>query len=99
MHEDFEDVVSYDVGKCRTSIVSIRTEIDDLVNTCNELVNKLQVFQSINHDMEGTAITEDYKDVAIIFGEQGFNNFVNQLDIILNSIEETVNNWEQTLSI
>lgn len=99
MDNNFEDIISYDVNKCRNSIAQMRTEIDELVNTCNGLVDKLYIFQTINHDMEGTAITEDYKDIAVIFGDQGFNNFILQLDQVLNSIEETINNWEQTLII
>lgn len=99
MEDNYEDIVSYDVNKCRNSIANIRSEIEELVSTCNNLVDKLQLFQTINHDMEGTAITEDYKDIAVIFGDQGFNNFVMQLDLILNSMEETINSWEKSLSI
>ena len=99
MEDNFEDVISYDVDKCRNTIANLRTEIEELVSTCNGLVDKLQIFQTINHDMEGTAISEDYKDIAVIFGDQGFNNFVTQLDQTLNSIEETVNSWEQTLIV
>ena len=93
---DEDDVIDYDVDACKRSIISIREKMDELVNSCNSLVDDLVVFQSVNHDTQGHAIYEDYKDIATIFGDEGFNSFVDTLSEYLDSIEQTLNYWAAT---
>ena len=94
--DDEDDVIDYDVDACRRSIISIRDKMDELVISCNSLVDDLVVFQSVNHDTQGHAIYEDYKDIATIFGDDGFNSFVDTLSEYLDSIEQTLNDWVNT---
>ena len=93
-----EDVISVDIDACKNDISIIKGNIDELVTSCNELVDDLFVFQSTNHDVKGTAISEDYKDLGVIFGPEGFNKYVETLEEYVKSLEETINNWENTLN-
>ncbi len=99
MNEFEDDVIVYNSSACKNRIASLRADIEELTTLCSNLVDKLFVFQTINHDVEGTAISEDYKDIGVIFSDQGFNNFVTILEQSINGIEETVDSWDKTMMI
>ncbi len=51
--------------------------------------------QELVHDTEGSNITEDYKDYAVLFGEDGIKHFVDTLDSLLVDAEDTLNDFER----
>jgi hypothetical protein len=91
MYED--DNLEYDYDAAMKCIVDGKTMLGRLVSSSNNVIKELTDLQEIVHDKEGSNITEDYKDYAVLFGEEGMKKFVQTLEDAFQDAEDYLNEF------
>ena len=93
---DEEDQIQYDANKAINLLEGV---IDtDIVILCEDMVDIIASLDSIQkyaHDIEGTSVSEDYKDFEVIIGNAslltGVNGFVYQVNKVCSSMYDSMN--------
>ena len=83
--------ISYFLNDRTKCITDAKTTLGKITTSSNNIVDQLIQLQELVHDTEGSNITEDYKDYAVLFGEDGIKHFVDTLDSLLVDAEDTLN--------
>lgn len=90
-----DDILEYDYDAAMKCITDAKTTLGKITTSSNNIVDQLIQLQELVHDTEGSNITEDYKDYAVLFGEDGIKHFVDTLDSLLVDAEDTLNDFER----
>ena len=84
-----DDILEYDYDAAMKCITDAKTTLGKITTSSNNIVDQLIQLQELVHD------TEDYKDYAVLFGEDGIKHFVDTLDSLLVDAEDTLNDFER----
>lgn len=87
------DIIEYDYDEVMKLVTEGRTILGQLVSSSNKTIDKLVELQEVVHDKEGSKITEDYKDYAVLYGNEGMKAFVELLEEAFDDIEDSANEF------
>lgn len=88
-----DDIIEFDYESAINYISQGKEKIALLNSHCEELVNSLNILQEFAHDIEGSLLTEDYKDFEKILGDDGLKKFVEQIYECFDDVEITLKSW------
>lgn len=98
---DDEEQITYDAPKALNTLSgTIDTDISNICKLHSELIETLNGLQDKAHDVEGTSISEDYKDFQALLGEgyslTGIAGYMNQANQVCVGMYDTISAWQQT---
>ncbi|HPZ23753.1 MAG TPA: hypothetical protein PLC25_02805 [Bacilli bacterium] len=93
---DEEDQIQYDADKAITLLQGvIDTDITTLCKDMVDIIASLDSIQKYAYDIEGTSVSEDYKDFEAVIGDAslltGVNGFVYQANKVCVNMYDTMN--------
>jgi len=93
---DEEDQIQYDADKAITLLQCvIDTDITTLCKDMVDIIASLDSIQKYAYDIEGTSVSEDYKDFEAVIGDAslltGVNGFVYQANKVCVNMYDTMN--------
>ena len=85
------DILEFDYDEIMKLVTEGRTILGQLVSSSNNTIDKLIELQEVVHDIDGSKITEDYKDYAVLYGNGGMKAFIETLEEAFDDIEDSAN--------
>lgn len=93
MDYEEDDVIEFDYESAIRYVEEGKEKLEKLVVHCNELVDSLLALQEFAHDVDGSALKEDYKDFEKLLGDDGLKKYVNQAYQCFDDVEKTLKSW------
>ena len=91
MYED--GTITLDYQGAKSNITEARTQLGELVNKTNTVVDNLVELQEMVHDVADTSMSEDYKDLEVIYSDSGIVNYINEIEKFLDNIETSIDEY------
>jgi len=88
-----DGTIFLDYQAAKSNITEARTQLGELVNKTNTVVDNLVELQEMVHDVANTSMSEDYKDLEVIYSDSGIVNYINEIEKFLDNVETSVDEY------